>query len=171
MKEVTKWDNNPREMWVWDNDSALKKRVRVVYMCDFVKLAYPVVALSEGLTEGSMCLNVFKHCAEIEKPKTRRMAEKYNEILRLKDMLESAKIPFKFSELHGGYHIVYMTDRDKCICSVIEHDFSYGREKDLLEIKGLLTELEKETLEDDVLGYLTAEEVFQRIKNHWEVEE
>lgn len=171
MKEVTKWDNNPREMWVWDNDSALKKRVRVVYMCDFVKLAYPVVALSEGLTEGSMCLNVFKHCAEIEKPKTRRMAEKYNEILRLKDMLESAKIPFDFSELYGGYHIVYSANGDKRICSVIEHDSSYGREKDLLEILGLMTKEELEETQDTVLGYLTAEDVFQRIKKHWEVEE
>lgn len=73
MKEVTEWDNNPRMMWVWDNDSALKNRKKVVYICDFVELAYPVVALSEGLTEGSICLNVFKHCAEIEEPKKRRM--------------------------------------------------------------------------------------------------
>lgn len=98
------------------------------------------------------------------------MKRKYNEIFKLKDMLEKAKIPFDFSELHGGYHIVYPEFGDKCICSVIEHDFSYGREKDLLEIKGLLTELEEETLEDDVLGYLTAENVFQRIKKHWEKE-
>lgn len=95
------------------------------------------------------------------------MKRKYNEILKLKEMLESAKIPFGFSKLHGGYHIVYTADSNKRICSVIEHDFSYGREKDLLEIKGLLTELEEETLEDDVLGYLTAEEAFQRIEKHW----
>ena len=93
------------------------------------------------------------------------MKRKYNEIFKLKDMLERAKIPFKFSELMGGYHPTY---GGECICSVIEHDGSYGREKDLLEIQGLLTELEEETLEGNVLGYLTAEEVFQRIKNHWE---
>lgn len=73
MNEVTIWDNRPREMWVWDNDSAVKKRKKVVYLCDFVGLTYPVVALSEGLTEGSICLSVFKHCAEIEESKTRRM--------------------------------------------------------------------------------------------------
>lgn len=95
------------------------------------------------------------------------MKRKYNEIFKLKEMLESAKIPFDFSELHGGYHIVYPADGDKRICSVIEHDFSYGMEIDLLEIKGLLTELEEEILEDDVLGYLTAEDVFQRIEEHW----
>lgn len=100
-----------------------------------------------------------------------RMAEKYNEILRLKDMLESAKIPFDFSELHGGYHIVYSANGDKRICSVIEHDSSYGREKDLLEILGLMTKEELEETQDTVLGYLTAEDVFQRIKKHWEVEE
>ena len=82
-------------------------------------------------------------------------------------MLESAKIPFNFSELHGGYHIVQPEDGGKCICSVIEHDFSYGREKDLLEIQGLMNKEELEETQDTVLGYLTAENVFQRIKKHW----
>ena len=83
-------------------------------------------------------------------------------------MLESAKIPFDFSELHGGYHIVYPSDGSEYICSVIEHDGSYGRTKDLLEIQGLMTKEELEETQDTVLGYLTAEDVFQRIKKHWE---
>lgn len=95
------------------------------------------------------------------------MKRKYNEIFKLKDMLESAKIPFDFSELHGGYHIVYPADGSECICSVIEHDGSYGRTKDLLEIQGLMTKEELEETQDTVLGYLTAEEVFQRIEKHW----
>lgn len=74
MKEVTKWDDRPREMWVWDNDLVLKKRKKVVYLCDVDEVKYPVVALSEGLTEGSICLSVFKHCAEFEEPKKRRMS-------------------------------------------------------------------------------------------------
>ena len=41
------------------------------------------------------------------------MKRKYNEIFRLKDMLEKAKIPFDFSELQGGYHIVYPADGGK----------------------------------------------------------
>lgn len=98
------------------------------------------------------------------------MKRKYNEIFRLKDMLEKAKIPFDFSELYGGYHIVYPADGDECICSVIEHDYSYGREKDLLKIQGLMTKEELEETQDTVLGYLTAEEVFQRIEKHWEKE-
>ena len=98
------------------------------------------------------------------------MGRKYNEIFKLKEMLERAKIPFDFSELYGGYHIVYPTDGDERICSVIEHDGSYGREKDLLEIQGLMTKEELEETQGTVLGYLTAENVFQRIKNHWEKE-
>ena len=97
----------------------------------------------------------------------RRMVDNYTEIFRLKKMLEKAKIPFDFSILHGGYHIVYTADSNKRICSVIEHDGSYGREKDLLEIQGLMTKEELEETQDNVLGYLTAEDVFQRIEKHW----
>lgn len=93
--------------------------------------------------------------------------EKYNEILRLKEMLTKHKIPFDFSEFHGGYHICYPS-KDNVICSVIEHDYSYGREKDKLEIQGLLTEQELEETDDTVLGYLTAKNVFARINKHFE---
>ena len=92
------------------------------------------------------------------------MKERYNEILKLKNMLEKAEIPFEFSEIFGGYHITYPSNKFR-ICSVIEHDFSYGNEQDLLEIKGLLTKNEKKY--DDVIGYLSAENVFQRIQNNW----
>ena len=92
------------------------------------------------------------------------MKERYNEILKLKNMLEKAEIPFEFSEIFGGYHITYPSNKFR-ICSVIEHDCSYGNEQDLLEIKGLLTKNEKKY--DCVLGYLSAEEVFNRIKKNW----
>ena len=92
------------------------------------------------------------------------MKERYNEILKLKNMLEKAKIPFEFSELFGGYHITYPINKFR-ICSVIEHDVSYGSEQDLLEIKGLLTKNEKKY--DAVIGYLSAEEVFKRIQKNW----
>ena len=92
------------------------------------------------------------------------MKEKYNEILKLKNMLEKAEIPFEFSEIFGGYHVTYPSNKFR-ICSVIEHDFSYVNEQDLLEIKGLLTKNEKKC--DYVLGYRSAEEVFNRIKKNW----
>ena len=93
------------------------------------------------------------------------MKERYNEILKLKNMLEKAEIPFEFSEIFSGYHITYPSNKFR-ICSVIEHDYSYGNEQDLLEIKGLLTKNEKKC--DYVLGYRSSEEVFKRIKNNWE---
>ena len=89
--------------------------------------------------------------------------EKYTEILKLKDMLKKAGIPFKFEEgCFDGYHISYPKAGNERVCSVIEHYGSYGHDKDLLEIMGLLTE--EEAAEDDVAGWLTAEDVFSRIK-------
>lgn len=89
----------------------------------------------------------------------------YKEILKLKEMLEKEHIPFSFKSLFGGYHIIY-PGKGQTVCSVIEHECSYGREDDLLEIQGLLTDDEK--FDDDVLGYLSAEKVFGRIKADFE---
>lgn len=91
----------------------------------------------------------------------------YKEIFRLKEMLELDCIPFEFLNLFDGYQIRYpdYTYNNNYICSVIEHNFSYGNTHDLLELSGLLTR-EEESL-DSVVGYLSAEEVFERIKRHW----
>lgn len=93
----------------------------------------------------------------------------YKEILRLEKMLSDANIPYQISELHGGYHIIYPSNSE-CVCSIVEHSFSYGVEKDLLEIMGLLTDEEKaEDVCDDsaVKGNLPAEDVFERISKHY----
>ena len=92
--------------------------------------------------------------------------ENYKEILKLKEMLEKAGIPFEFSDMWGGYHLCYPNNKTT-VCSVIEHDGSYGREQDLLEIMGLLTD--EELQDDDVVGFLSAENVFERIKKHYEL--
>ena len=84
-------------------------------------------------------------------------------------MLENENIPFEFREIFGGYQICYPKIGNERICSVIEHEGSYGNEEDLLEIMGLLTANEKEC--DYVVGYLSAEDVFNRIKHHWELAE
>lgn len=97
-----------------------------------------------------------------------KSSEKYNEIFKLKSMLEENHIPFEWIEhndLRNGYQICYPEKDGKRVCSVIEHSFSYGNEKDLLEIQGLLTADEEEC--DSVLGNLTADDVFQRILSHW----
>ena len=70
MKELKEWDNIPRTMWVWDNDEKDMLKMTVVYIipseCNF-----PVVALGEN---GNIYR--YRHCAEIEDPKTRRMTNK-----------------------------------------------------------------------------------------------
>lgn len=113
---------------------------------------------------------------ELTKIWSETTATRYKEILKLKEMLEKNSIPFRFSESFGGYHIEYpfpytivLGRRSKeLICSVIEHDGSYGHEEDLLEIMGLLTEEEKE-YGSEVAGWLTAENVYERISKDWEV--
>ena len=83
------------------------------------------------------------------------------EIFKLKELLEDANIPFEFIERKEmeGYQIVY-EHNEKFVCSVIQHKFSYGYDVNLLEMLGL-------TKYDDVEGYLSAEEVFERIKKHY----
>lgn len=96
---------------------------------------------------------------------------KYTEIFKLKKMLEEAKIPFTFYEhCEHWLQILYkFYEKEKDFkCSVIQSDISYGGDENLLEIMGLLTEEEKK--QDSVLGFLTAEEVFKRIKEDWENE-
>lgn len=99
---------------------------------------------------------------------------KYTEIFKLKKMLEEAKIPFAFLDRRSCFSTAYQIAYPKpktCYtfkCSVIQGDYSYGGKENLLEIMGLLTK--KERKQDDVLGFLTAEEVFERIKEDWKNE-
>lgn len=86
---------------------------------------------------------------------------KYKEILKLKKMLENNNIGFEFDDdFINGYQIRKV---DGCSdFDVIEHDGSYGREQDKLEIYGLLTDKERKS--NSVLGWLTARNVFARIQ-------
>ena len=83
--------------------------------------------------------------------------ECYKEIFRLRDICENGFL--------NGLAIAY-PNRENLVCSVIEHDGSYGREADKIEIMGLLTD--EESKYDEVVGWLTAEDVFERIKAHYE---
>lgn len=99
------------------------------------------------------------------------------EIFKLRGMLERAEIPFEFSDRsYDGcdgreyfYQIRYPKAEINTICSVIQCGFSYGGNEDKLEIMGLLTDEERER--DSVAGWLTAEDVFERIKNHYKSKE
>lgn len=79
MKEVTyeEWQKNPapRMMWVWDSLENAKQQRKVIYISE-LGISYPVVAL----TDDELDTEHFKHCAEIEEPKTRRMT--YKELSR-----------------------------------------------------------------------------------------
>ena len=100
-----------------------------------------------------------------------KVSQKYKEIFKLKKMLEDAKIPFDFYERDTEisaiipewehWHINYPSKKG-CIISAIEGTGTYGAEDDKLEIMGGLTE--EEAKHDTVEGWLTAEDVFNRIK-------
>jgi hypothetical protein len=93
---------------------------------------------------------------------------KYKEILKLMQMLDEANIPYQRDmDMHG--YIVHYPEWDDCVCSIIEHDGSYGHDEDLLEICGLLTDEERAF--DCVCGHLTADDVFCRIEKHFKESE
>ena len=75
MKELTyeDWMKNqtPRMMWVWDDDENVKTKYKVVYFSQKRNIL-PVIAV----TDDEKTVISFKHCAEIEEPKARRMTNK-----------------------------------------------------------------------------------------------
>lgn len=101
---------------------------------------------------------------------------KYTEIFKLKEMLEKANIPFYWRDEtcifeyigEEKYQIEYPRayHNGERACSIIQGYGTYGAEQNLLEIMGLLTPEEAE--QDSVCGWLTADNVFERIKKHWE---
>ena len=74
MKEITyeEWQKNPtpRMMWVWNSNVENKVQAKVIYVIK--SDAYSVITL----TDNDVDLLRYKHCAEIEEPKTRRMTHK-----------------------------------------------------------------------------------------------
>lgn len=93
--------------------------------------------------------------------------DKYTEILKLHRKLKEANIPHDLHKSFDGWQICYPSAKD-CKCSVIEHSFSYGNEDNRLEIMGLLTEEEQK--HNCVVGWLTAVNVFRRIKKDYKRE-
>lgn len=92
--------------------------------------------------------------------------ENYQAILALDVMLNNAKIPHETVRCFDGWQIIYPEDGSGLVMDAIEHYGSYGKERDLIEIMGLLTTEEEQY--DSVVGNLTAENVFARIKAHWD---
>lgn len=83
------------------------------------------------------------------------------QIDELIDMLKPTDIPFEVSIQYGRPQVWY-PDRAHPVCDGVCHWGSYGHQNGLIEIMGLTHN------GDTVEGYLNAEEVFSRIKEHWE---
>ena len=97
----------------------------------------------------------------------------YEQFFKLESMLKEAGIPFERQDasygllrIHYPRHANPETGETDFICSAICGNGTYGFEHGLLEIMGLLTPEEEEF--DSVVGYLTADDVFKRIKSDWE---
>ena len=76
MKEVTyeDWQKNPtpRMMWVWDDEKKGIMQRKVIYFIENKMAHHPILTLSPN----AVILAGYKHCAELEEPKTRRMTNK-----------------------------------------------------------------------------------------------
>lgn len=92
---------------------------------------------------------------------------RYQEIITLHDMLVANDIPHIIRRIFEGWQICYSGNGnpEDWLLSAVEHGMSYGNSSDKIEIMGLLTP--EEEVEDSVVGYLTAEEVYGRIHKHW----
>ena len=115
MRELTyeEWLKNPtpRLMWVWDSNKSTKVQRKVIYFLN-PKLCFPIVALSSDETNTEN----FKHCAEVEEVKTRRMTKK--ELSRW--LREKPTREFKY----GSY----------ISCSVYS-TYTYGEDEEDVEVR------------------------------------
>ena len=76
MKEVTyeDWQKNPtpRMMWVWNSEVEDKVKAKVIHILSNGVCVYPILTVTDIDDD----YETYKHCAEIEEPKTRRMTNK-----------------------------------------------------------------------------------------------
>ena len=86
------------------------------------------------------------------------------EIERLIEMLTNADIPFEVTDdvMGNSNNQIWYPNFEKHICDVICHKYSYGGKDGYLEIMGL-----SDNEYDDVEGWLTAEQVFERISSNF----
>ena len=86
------------------------------------------------------------------------------ELKKLAMMLHNAGIPFEYRSILGENDQICYPSSDNRVSDVVCHPYSYGYKEGLLEQMGLLDEKE---IGDEVEGYLTAETVFKRWKEHY----
>lgn len=84
--------------------------------------------------------------------------DRYKEILVLDKMLTDAGIPHTLDRHLDGWIVVYPHPGTNRVMDAVEHFGSYGNQFDKLEIMW----------GKQVQGWLSAQEVFERIKAHYE---
>ena len=93
---------------------------------------------------------------------------KMKEFDKLRSLLLKNKIPFEERIIntyyHGGYPQIIYPDDNNRVCDVI----ALPEQKGKLEMMGLV---DVELLGDNVQAYMTANEVFEKILNHFNGEE
>lgn len=96
---------------------------------------------------------------------------KYTEIFKLKEKLDAIDLEYEFHDhsigliQHEHYQIVLLDEEGNRIVSIVQGSGTYGSYDNKLEIMGLLTPEEEEC--DSVVGWLSAEEVYERIMNYY----
>lgn len=86
------------------------------------------------------------------------------EMRKLVKLLDEAKIPYeKHIDFDNCLQLIY-PNQEQRISDVISNNYSYGHEKGLLEIMGLV-DIDK--VGDSVEGHLTASDVFSRWQKHY----
>ena len=88
------------------------------------------------------------------------------EIEKLETMLNTMNVPFEVTRHYSGTKQIWYPSCENPVCDIVcfgdgSLGGSYGHEEGLLEIMGLVNE--EEVGDDSVEGWLTAEEVFDRI--------
>lgn len=134
MKEVTyeDWQKNPtpRMMWVWDDKVEDKVKRKVIYFNENKHAYYPIIALSEN---SAMSVG-YKHCAEIEEPKTRRMT--YKELSRW--LREKPTREWKYT-INSTVHSVYSYDEEcadkECWSEVVVREDDSEWREPLVEVE------------------------------------
>lgn len=87
------------------------------------------------------------------------------EVMRLTLMLDRHNIPYQLDSGCGITRVKY-PNVNKCVCTAAQGNGTYGNLDNLIEISGLLTPEERKW--DSVVGWLNADEVFNRISRHYE---
>ena len=76
------------------------------------------------------------------------------EVLKLASLLLARGFRFEVRDIWDGAQVILYDSRNKRVADAVCHQYSYGADEGLLEIMGL-------GAEDDVIGWLTAEDVLR----------